>query len=88
MHCMPVWRKSLHERYGYFDEKTYGTSADWAFWLKCSKAGERFLFDDGAFGRYFLNPDSHNRRNDPDGRKELQIIKDYIGVSQAKVHKQ
>jgi len=88
MHCMPVWRKSLHERYGYFDEATYGTSADWAFWLKCSKAGERFLFDDGAFGRYFLNPDSHNRRNDPDGRKELQIIKDFIGVSQAKVHKQ
>ncbi|MEF8709224.1 MAG: glycosyltransferase [Candidatus Accumulibacter propinquus] len=88
MHCMPVWRKSLHERYGYFDETTYGTSADWAFWLKCTKAGERFLFDDGAFGRYFLNPDSHNRRNDPDGRKELQIIKDFIGVTQAKVHKQ
>lgn len=88
MHCMPVWRKSLHERYGYFDEKTYGTSADWAFWLKCAKAGEKFLFDETAFGRYFLNPESHNRRNDPQGVKERRIISDFFGVEQAEFAKQ
>ena len=88
MHCMPVWRKSLHERYGYFDEAFYGTSADWAFWLKCSEAGEKFIFDESAFGRYFLNPDSHNRRNDPEGLKELKIIKDFIGFEQKSFSKQ
>lgn len=82
MHCMPVWRKNLHARYGFFDEAQYGTSADWAFWLKCAKAGERFAFDDGAFGRYFINPSSHNRRNDADGVKEKRIIHDFIGIEQ------
>jgi glycosyltransferase involved in cell wall biosynthesis len=88
MHCMPVWRKSLHQRHGYFDEEKYGTSADWAFWLKCAKAGERFYFDQDVFGRYFLNPSSHNRRNDVDGKKELRIIEDWLGRKQDGITKQ
>lgn len=82
MHCMPMWRKRLHDQYGFFDEETYGTSADWAFWLKCANAGEIFRFEDRAFGRYFINPNSHNRRNDAVGVKERRIIKDLIGVEQ------
>ena len=88
MHCMPVWRKSLHARYGFFDEAAYGTSADWAFWLKCAKGGEKFVFEQSAFGRYFLNPQSHNRRNDPKGVKERRIIKDFLGVEQVPFVKQ
>jgi len=88
MHCMPVWRRSLHERFGYFDEDKYGTSADWAFWLKCARQGERFWLDPQAFGRYFVNPASHNRRNDADGAKERRIIADLIGVEQTRVIKQ
>lgn len=88
MHCMPVWRKSLHERYGYFDEEKYGTSADWAFWLKCAKAGEKFVFDKTAFGRYYLNPESHNRRNDANGIKERRIIKDFLEINQSTILKQ
>jgi hypothetical protein len=88
MHCMPVWRKSLHDTYGYFDEEQYGTSADWAFWLKCAVGGEQFYFDELAFGRYFLNPQSHNRRNDKAGLKELSIIEDFLGVKQVRAIKQ
>lgn len=88
MHCMPVWRKSLHSRYGFFDEGRYGTSADWAFWLKCAQAGERFWLEPQAYGRYFVNPDSHNRRNDVDGAKERRIIADYFGVQQSTLVKQ
>ncbi len=87
LHCMPVWRRSLHDKYGYFDERTYGTSADWAFWLHCAKSGETFLFEREAIGRYYLNVESHNRRNDKSGRKELRIIEDYIGVQQARIDK-
>lgn len=88
MHCMPVWRKSLHDIYGYFDEERYGTSADWAFWLKCASFGERFIFEQSAFGQYFLNTNSHNRRNDATGEKESRIIFDYFGVDQAMIVKQ
>jgi hypothetical protein len=88
LHCMPVWRKNLHVRYGFFDEELYGTSADWAFWLKCAKFGERFIFHKHAFGRYYLNPRSHNRRNDPEGTKERRIISDFLGMNQAAFQKQ
>ncbi|MCK6425609.1 MAG: glycosyltransferase [Burkholderiaceae bacterium] len=88
MHCMPVWRRSLHDRYGSFDEARYGTSADWAFWLKCAQAGERFWLQPQAFGRYFVNPESHNRRHDVDGAKERAIILDHLGVRQDTLCKQ
>jgi hypothetical protein len=88
MHCMPVWRRSLHSKYGYFDEERFGTSADWAYWLKCSKAGERFHLDVHAGGRYYLNPASHNRRHDAEGVKERRIIADLIGVQQTTLVKQ
>ncbi len=88
LHCMPVWRRSLHERHGWFDEERYGTSADWAFWLALGRAGERFALDPQAWGRYFFNPSSHNRRNDADGAKERHIIAELIGVWQDRVIKQ
>lgn len=82
MHCMPVWRKNIHNKYGFFDEEQYGTSADWAFWLKCAKAGERFLLLPKPLGLYYINPRSHNRINDTAGIKERRIIEDMIGFSQ------
>jgi glycosyltransferase involved in cell wall biosynthesis len=88
LHCMPVWRRALHQRHGFFDEEKYGTSADWAFWLQCARAGERYVVDPRSFGRYLFNPISHNRRNDSDGAKERRIIGDLIGVDQEDVIKQ
>jgi glycosyltransferase involved in cell wall biosynthesis len=82
LHCMPIWRKELHERYGWFDEARYGTSADWAFWLKCTRAGEKFGFVDLALSMYLINDQSHNRTKDVNGQKELKIIEDFIGRKQ------
>lgn len=82
LHCMPVWDKSLHDTYGFFDESRYGTSADWAFWLKCTKAGERFLLCSDVLSQYFINESSHNRINDSDGKKENLIVSDFIGIDQ------
>lgn len=61
-HCMPVWRKSLHDRFGYFDELRFGTFADWAFWLKVTREGVRGHLDSRPLSFYFVNPTSHNRR--------------------------
>jgi Glycosyl transferase family 2 len=88
LHCMPVWRRDLHDRHGWFDEERYGTSADWAFWLAVGRAGGRFAFVPEAYGRYLINLQSHNRRNDADGIKERRIIAELIGVQQGHVIKQ
>ncbi|SKB15711.1 hypothetical protein PL11201_80020 [Planktothrix sp. PCC 11201] len=61
-HCMPIWRRQLHDIYGFFDEKRYGTYADWAFWLKVTKAGERGYLNAAPLSYYHINLTSHNRR--------------------------
>jgi hypothetical protein len=62
-HCMPMWRRSLHDRYGWFREDRYGTFADWAFWLKVMSGAEKGWIEPIVLGAYLLRPDSHNRRS-------------------------
>lgn len=88
LHCMPLWKKELHDQYGYFDERSYGTSADWEFWLRCSSKGEKYSLVGLPLGLYYLNPNSHNRRNDADSSFELRIINEYFDVHQKKAIKQ
>jgi hypothetical protein len=47
-HCMPMWRRRLHARVGDFDEKRYGPSADWAFWLLAGRSGVAVPFQQFA----------------------------------------
>lgn len=61
-HCMPVWRRSLHSRYGWFDEASFGTFADWGFWLKVLEDGNLGWLDPAPLSFYYVNPTSHNRR--------------------------
>lgn len=61
-HCMPVWRRSLHDRFGWFDEARFGTYADWAFWLKALEDGNAGWLDPAPLSFYYVNPTSHNRR--------------------------
>lgn len=61
-HCMPVWRRDLHDRYGWFNEAHYGTYADWAFWMKTLRDGAFGWLNPEPLGFYFVNPTSHNRR--------------------------
>lgn len=62
-HCMPVWRTDLHQRFGHFDEARHGTYADFAFWLAVASGGGRFVHLPRPLGLYFIDPQSHNRRN-------------------------
>lgn len=83
-HCMPMWRKSLHDELGPIREDKYGTSADWAFWLECIKNGKRLaLAAEHPLGLYYINEKSHNRTNDLSGRLENRIIFDYYGIQQS-----
>lgn len=63
LHCMPVWRRTLHLRSGAFNEKKYGTSADWAFWLRAGSLGSKFHFSRKPLGLYLRDEGSYWRRS-------------------------
>lgn len=54
-HCMPLWKKNLHDRFGYFDEN-YKTAADADFWLRCAVGGATIKMVNHPVGLYFHNP--------------------------------
>ena len=38
----PVWKKSLHDKVGYFDYKDFNTIGDWEMWIRFAKEGYKF----------------------------------------------
>lgn len=54
-HCMPLWRKNLHNRFGYFDE-SYMSAADGEFWLRCAFGGAKLELVNHPIGLYYHNP--------------------------------
>ena len=57
----PMWRKSLHDQYGYFDD-TFESAGDWEFWLRISKQ-EVFLHLKEYLGLYLKSPGSIEHRD-------------------------
>jgi len=61
-HCMPIWKRSVHEICGFFNEDRYGTYADWALWLQFfSHQQAKASFVNEILGAYLVDPCSHNR---------------------------
>jgi len=54
-HCLPMWRKDLHKRFGYFDTK-YFSSADYEMWLRVLKGCGKFKKINNLIGSYYRNP--------------------------------
>ena len=53
--AIPVWKKSVHDEHGQFDEKC-SSAADWEFWLRIVNGGESFLKLKKDVGAYYFNP--------------------------------
>lgn len=51
----PVWRKSIHERFGYFDE-SFKFIADWEMWVRAASMGAVFKKIPGIYTLYYHNP--------------------------------
>ena len=49
---MPMWRKRLHEKVGFFDEVNHDFSDDWDLWLRAVNAGCTFDKIDRVVGLY------------------------------------
>jgi glycosyltransferase involved in cell wall biosynthesis len=51
----PTWRKSMHDRYGYFDE-TFYSGGDFEFFNRAVSKGSKFQKVPGCSGLYYYNP--------------------------------
>lgn len=51
-HCMPVWRKSIHEKFGYFDN-SYISAGDGDMWLRAIIGGSKFFYFKKIIGSYY-----------------------------------
>lgn len=76
-HCMPVWRTALHVTNGYFDEATYGPSADWEFWLRCGQQGTGFHLVGEPLGLHLKVPDSYWRRHEDANDADARVLARY-----------
>ncbi len=54
-HAAPMWRKSIHDKYGVFDE-SFRSAGDWEMWLRAASRGSRFKKIDGFYNLYCFNP--------------------------------
>tara|TARA_Y100000766_G_scaffold279221_1_gene287104 strand:- start:3295 stop:7044 length:3750 start_codon:yes stop_codon:yes gene_type:complete len=72
-HCMPVWRGRLHRFHGYFEEKRFGPSSDWEFWIRCGIQGSHFYLLNEDHGLYYRAPQSYWRR-DPNAKNYDVLI--------------
>jgi len=78
---MPMWRKSLHEKYGYFNE-TFKVCGDYEFWLRIASHGELLFHRDFFVGEYLKRPDSAEHRQPEIAHEEkLQIQSMYKGIA-------
>ena len=81
-HASPLWRASLHEKYGKFDEK-YGSAGDWEMWLRAASQGSKFKKIESILGLYYFNPKgiSTNPENfDWKQKEESEIYEKYMDL--------
>jgi len=69
----PMWRRSLHEKYGYFDENII-QPGDWDLWLRFAE-GETFLHIDEFLGLYLYSPDSREHREPELSQHETELVR-------------
>ena len=54
-HNHPLWRRSLHDRYGLFSTN-FVSGSDWEFWLRCAMGGSKMSLIKEPLGIYYHNP--------------------------------
>jgi hypothetical protein len=71
MHCSPVWKRTLHDRVGFFDE-SFLSSGDTEFWLRSIRMGERFSKVELVTTVYLHNDEGLSSSIESKGRVEWQ----------------
>jgi len=71
---MPMWRKSLHERFGLFDENL-SAAGDYEFWCRCVACGSSFSRVAQFLGLYLHNPTGICNSDIPRVEKESAAVR-------------
>lgn len=83
-HNNPMWRRDLHEKYGYFNQH-YKSAGDWDFWLRCTFGGAKFVKHPEILGVYYFNPTGMSTNPEHDSWKkehEKEIFQGYLQIYQ------
>jgi len=65
----PLWRKSMHTKYGYFDE-SYTSSGDHEMWNRAVSGGAKLKKISGISGIIYINPDGISTDANPEKTKK------------------
>lgn len=76
-HSHPVWRRSLHDRFGYFNGEEYVSGGDWEFFLRCGVNDIQMQLIPKVLGIYYKNPEgmSTKKENMKRNLKEVYDIR-------------
>jgi hypothetical protein len=79
-HNNPLWRKSLHEKSGMFDNR-YKSAGDLDMWLRFLENGARFGKINAPLGLYYMNPQgmsTNKETNDWKAEEEREVRQDFL----------
>ncbi|MDT3695773.1 MAG: glycosyltransferase [Ignavibacterium sp.] len=71
----PVWKKSLHDRFGLFNDQLK-VVGDYEFWLRISRDAKFYHLKE-TLGIYYYSPDSAEHRDDSVTKTENKMIQEY-----------
>jgi len=74
-HNHPMWRRSLHEKWGYFEEGKYVSGSDWDFWLRCGCDGVKMKLIQNVLGVYYKNPEGISTKEE-NMERNLQEVRE------------
>ena len=66
-HCMPLWRKRLHDKFGYFDDN-YFSAGDAELWLRACSQGAQMKLIPHPVGLYYRNPEGRSTSSENKSR--------------------
>jgi len=83
---MPLWRKAIHEKTGFFDTENCNYADDWEMWLRAIDAGSKFKKVDQIVGLYLAG--GRSQQNDIKQRtEEARIFYRYSHLFGQNFHK-
>jgi glycosyltransferase involved in cell wall biosynthesis/cellulose synthase/poly-beta-1,6-N-acetylglucosamine synthase-like glycosyltransferase len=75
----PMWRKSLHEIYGYFRAELH-CAGDYEFWLRLGSHGENMALIPVIFGLYYFNPQGLEHGAPGRAAQETDLVCDQYNI--------
>ena len=73
-HNNPVWRRSIHEKNGFFREDMISAS-DFDMWLRAATNGSKFKRVDGVLSLYYKNPEGISTKGDTLDEAVAEVVK-------------